>query len=300
MCAASLTACGSDDGRPGSLVSGSGESGRGAGLGGGSSGDGGRANTDAGSRSDAGDGGAAGEGINPAAPLAIFPNQLQVDVGCGASNEPTALVIRNAGSLPLTIQSATATAGYMVGTPLPLQIASQSSAALQVTPPVAKASAKIGDESSGKLTFETDEAAQATHTVQLNTTLYGAQLEFTDGDGKALAGPLTLTYLSSSACPDNVKYRVHNTGNLAFTLLGPTFPVRLGGTSTPKAGVSVEPDDFAELQVAGNSTSDGACSGSGDLTFTVQGAFCGTVPKLSVVWPANTETSGCACVAATQ
>jgi len=301
MCAASLTACGSDDGRPASLVQSGGESGRGAGVGGGSSGAGGRVSNDAGNRSDDDDAGAAGEGpLTPAAPFAIFPTQLQVDVGCGASSGPTELVIRNGGSLPLTILGATATAGYVVGTPLPLQIAAQASAVLQVTPPAPKTSAAIGDESTGKLTFETNEAEQSTHTVQLNTTLYGAQLEFSDDDGNVLVAPLELTYLSSDVCPDSVKYRVHNTGNLAFTLLGPTFPAHLGGTSTPKAGISVEPDDFAELQVSGNSTADGACSGSGDLTFTVQGAFCGAVPKLSVLWPTNTEASGCACVAATR
>src|SRR6188768_919725 len=87
-----LSACGHGD-RPSSLVSfgGGGESGRGNGAGhGGTSGDGG-----------AGDeAGAAGEEILPAVPIAIFPEQLQVDVGCGSSPGEASLLIRNAGLLP--------------------------------------------------------------------------------------------------------------------------------------------------------------------------------------------------------
>jgi hypothetical protein len=136
--------------------------------------------------------------------------------------------------------------------------------------------------------------------VLLNTTLFGGQFEFTDHDGTPLSAALPLTYLSSDACPDNVRYRVHNTGNLAFALLGPTFSSHLGGTSTGESGQNVAPDEYVELTVSGNSSTDGACSGSGTLTFTVQGGFCGSVPKLSVTWPTNIETAGCSCKAATE
>ena len=299
-----LLACGSTDGRPASLVSAGGQADRGsghAGHGGGHSSDAGDANEVAGNRGLSGDdGGAAGERGLAARPLAIFPNQLQVDVGCGATPDPTELVIRNDGLLPLTISGATASAGYLVNGQLPLQIAANASAVLLVTPPAPKATASVGDKSTGDLSFVTNETDSPTHEIRLNTTLFGGQFEFTDGNGTPLGGSLQLTYLSSDACPDDVRYRVHNIGNLAFTLIGPTFPAHLGGSSTKVSGQNVAPDQYVELKVGGNSATDGACSGSGELSFTVQGSFCGSVPKLSVTWPQNIATSSCKCSAGTE
>jgi len=303
LCSALLGACGSGDGRPSSLVSSGGGSGDpvgSAGRSGGSSGDAGQANGDPGNTSEDASAGAAGEGSSAAVPLAIFPQQLQVDVGCGGNTEPTTLVIRNGGILPLTISSAQASAGYVVKSELPLQIDAMSSATLLVAPPAPKASATVGHMASGTLTFVTNEPDSPSHEVQLNTTLFGGELEFTDDDGTPLSTALPLTYLSSDACPDRVTYRVHNTGNLAFMLFGPTFPVHLGGTSTGASGQDVAPDGYAEFEVSGNSSNDGACSGGGDLIFTVQGSFCAPVPKLSVSWPANVLTTGCTCTPATE
>jgi hypothetical protein len=293
-----LSACGTGD-RPASLVGG-GESGHGGGApsnaaGAVSSGDGGQAPSEAGS-SQGDDAGAAGEGILPA-PLAVFPEQLQVDVGCGSAPEAAALLIQNDGVLPLIITAAKASAGYVVKSELPLQIAAMTAATLQVaaTPPAATAA--IGDQSSGTLSFVTNEAGAPTHEVKLSTTLFGGVFELTDGNGAPLSGALPLTYLSSGICPDIVKYRVHNGGNVAFTLFGPTFPSHLGGTSTGASGRSVAPNGYVELEVGGSSSTDGACSGSGDLSFTVEGSLCGAVPKLSVLWPTNVQTSGCTCAA---
>jgi len=301
--AALQVGCGNGDGRPGSLVSSGGESGHAdgsAGHDGGNSGAAGRTNGEAGEGGgdDAG-AGAAGEGSQAAAPIAIFPQQLEVDVGCDASSEPTALVIQNGGILPLTIASASATAGYAVKTTLPLQIDAMGHAVLLLAAPTPKAGTALGAMSTGTLTFVTNEPESPSHEVLMHTTLLGGQFEFTDGNGIPLSAALPLTYLSSDTCPDNVKYRVHNTGNLAFTLLGPTFPTHFGGSSTGDRGLSVAPNGYAEFEVSGNSTNDGACSGGGDLTFTVQGSFCGAVPKLSVIWPTNVATTGCTCSAAT-
>jgi len=295
--------CGTDDGRPASLVSAAGGAagrpGAFGGSGGSSSGAAGQAPGDAGS-SMSDDAGAGGEIVIPAAPLAAFPEQLQVDVGCGTETELADLVIRNAGLLPLTISSANATGGYTVKGELPLQIAAMGSAVLQVAPPKPKALASVGDMSNGTLTFVTNETDSPNHEVQLKTTLFGGLIEFTDRDGTRLNGALPLTYLSSDNCPDNVTYRVRNTGNVGFTLFGPTFSTHLGGTSTGANGRALGPDQYVELEVSGNSTSDGACSGSGELTFTVEGSFCGAVPKLAVTWPTNVATSGCTCVPATE
>ncbi|HYQ42414.1 MAG TPA: hypothetical protein VER11_10600 [Polyangiaceae bacterium] len=298
-----LCACGSGDGRPASLVSAGGAAGhRGAlgGSGGVSSDNAGQGPSDDGGSSPGDDAGAGGEIIMPAAPLAMFPGQLQVNVGCGTETESAEFLIRNAGLLPLTISSATATEGYAVKTELPLQIAAMSSGLLQIAAPKPIALASVGDMTTGTLTFVTNETDAPSHEVQLSTTLFGGLLEFTDGDGKRLNGALPLTYLSSDACPDNVTYRVHNTGNVAFTLFGPTFSPHFGGTSTGTSGRAVGPDQYIELEVSGNSMSDGACSGSGELTFTVQGSFCGAVPKLAVSWPVNVATSGCTCAAAAE
>src|SRR4051794_461921 len=125
LCSLSLSACGAGDDRPGPFVTagGAGPGGGRAGHAGSNLGDGGRSDDDAGNPSTGGDdAGAAGAAGLEAAPLAIFPEQLQVDVGCGANSEPADLVIRNGGLLPLTISNATASAGYVVDTRLPLQI----------------------------------------------------------------------------------------------------------------------------------------------------------------------------------
>jgi len=78
-------------------------------------------------------------------------------------------------------------------------------------------------------------------------------------------------------------------------LLRPTFPTYPAGSSTGANGQTVSPDAYLELSVSGDSSSDGACNGNGELSFTVQGSFCGSVPKLAVTWPANVQTSGCMC-----
>ena len=293
-----LSACGNGE-RPGSFVGEGAAAGRTGGFTGnigGSSGEAGQAASDAGS-SNGGDGGAADEEIAPAAPIAIFPDQLSVDQGCGSPPQPAPLLIRNGGILPLIISEATTTGGYVVKSELPLQIPAMSGATLLVAPPVPEAAASVGDVSRGSLSFVTNEENAPTHEVQLNTTLFGGVFEFTDGDGTPLSNALALTYLSSDRCPDRVKYRVHNSGNLAFTLFGPMFPPHLGGTSAGASGRSVAPNGYVELEVGGNSASDGACSGGGDLSFTVQGSVCGTVPRLNVIWPAHVQTTGCTCAA---
>jgi len=299
LAAASLSACGNGD-RPSSLVSANGESGHAgnsAGHGGGGSsnagGDAGEAGSSVGD-----DAGAAGETHVSAAPLATYPGQLQVDVACGASPDPVELLIQNGGPLPLIVSSAKTSAGYTVNSELPLQIEAQGSATLLVSAAAPKGSAAVGDSSTGTLTFVTNEADSPSHEVRLDTTVFGGKLDFTDRDGVALQGALPLSYLGSDVCPDSVKYRVRNKGNLAVTLVGPTFPVHLRGTTTGASGQSLAPNGYVELEVSGNSATDGACSGSGELSFTVEGSLCSAVPKLPVTWPANVTISGCSCGAA--
>src|SRR6478735_9227923 len=172
-----LSACSNGDGRPSSLVSAPGESGRAgasAGHGGPGEGDAGQTNGEAG-YANGDDAGAAGETSLPAAPLAMVPKQLQVDVGCGAEPEPAELVIRNGGLLPLTISSAKTTAGYVVESELPMEIAAMASGTLLVRPPPPKGSASIGDSWTGSLTIVTNEDENATHEVSLDTTLFGGR-----------------------------------------------------------------------------------------------------------------------------
>ena len=296
-----LSACGAKDGRPGSLVSAGGGAGRaghaGEGGGGGASQAG---QATAGSTAAGDEGGEAGEQGVPSTPLAVFPKQLQLDVGCDLSTPGGSLVIQNGGSLPLSITSASADAGYLVKSKLPVSIAPGASSALTLTPPAPQANTALGHMSTGTLSFVTNEPGTPTRHVALTSTLFGAQLEFLDSDGVPLSSGLALTYLSSSFCPDTVKYRVHNTGNVAFTLLGPNFPAHFGGTSAGEKGESVAPDGYVELSVGGNSAPGGVCGGaSGVLTFSAMGAFCGAAPTLNVTWPSGTETS-CTCLAATK
>jgi hypothetical protein len=298
-------ACGTKDGRPGSFVSVNGNSG-----GGGLTGQAGSPSGEAGQTTDAagsagmspniGEGGVAGEFEVAPTPLAIFPRLLEVDVGCGMTRPDAALVIQNGGALPLSIVSASANSGFVVKSQLPLSIAPQGAGSLVVTPPVPRVDSTIGEMSSALLSFVTNEPGSPTRQVTLNSTLYGARVEFADKDGASLGAGLTLSYLSSSLCPDSLSYRVHNTGNVAFTLFGPNFPDHLRGTSTGASGLSIAPDDFLELTVGGDSSPGAVCGGlSGVLSFTVMGAFCGTLPSLHVTWPANSQTN-CACSAAAE
>jgi hypothetical protein len=246
-----------------------------------------------------GEGGQPPVGI-PARPLAVFSASLDVDASCESGQPSTGLLIRNGGSETLTIQSASADSGYVVTAKLPLSIAPGAGATLLVTPPTPKPNAQVGDTSTGTLSFTTNEPGAPTRTVALTSELFGAHFEFTDHEGVPLGSTLTLTYLSESTCPDTLKYRVHNTGNVAFTLHGPTFPANLGGTTTGADGQSVAPDDYVELMVGGNSAPGGACSASGVLSFSTTGSFCGSAPMLNVVWPASTAPDAgppCACSA---
>jgi len=106
-----------------------------------------------------------------------------------------------------------------------------------------------------------------------------------------------LTYLGNAECPDTVKYRVHNTGNAAFQLFGPTLPTHFGGTTAGASGVSVAPDGYAELKLSGVSAPGDVCAASGVLSFTAQGPFCKPLPTLSVSWPTNGQPT-CTCPAA--
>ena len=293
LLALALGACGSEDGRPGSLVSAGGDTGLGgrAGQAGGSSGAAGQT-SDGGAAGDDEQGSAGEQGV-PSTPLAVFPSKLLVASNCGATPAAATLLIQNGGAMPLSLVSASADSGYVVTTTLPLSVAPGAGVVLSVTPPKPPSNAALGTMSEGTLSFVTNEPSSPTRTVTLETTLFGANAEFTDSNGVPLASELSLTYLGSSLCPDTVKYRVHNTGNAAFTLLGPTFPAHFGGTSAA-AGTSVGPDEYVELSVGGQSSPAGVCTASATLAFTMQGPFCGAVPKLDVSWPANAEAS-CTC-----
>jgi len=296
-------ACGSN-GRPASLVSAGGQSSAAGHSGkGGDSGEAGQTAEIAGS-SGAPDESAAGDsgipsGI-PDSPYAVFPEQLEVDVGCGQEPRPVLLVLRNGGALPLTISGLTADSNYLVKVDLPLVVAPGTSGNVLVTPPAPEEETKVGVPTTGTLSFTTNEPGTPTHHIQLMTTLFGGTLEFLDKSGNPLAeSSLTLRYSSPDECPDSVTYRVHNSGNLAFDLTGPTFPPHFGGTSTGARGVSLPPDGYAEFRVGGVAASGDVCSGSGQLTFSAGTGLCGTAPVLNVIWPAGSLT-GCVCTAPQQ
>ncbi len=292
-----LSGCGSDARPPGSMVSAGGESSQGGSNVGGAGVSGKGEAGEAGS-GNASDGGAAGgmEVGTPPTPLAVYPSALAADVGCDSAPDAS-LLIQNAGGSTLTVTNASADSGYLVKTQLPLSIEPGTAAALLVTPPAAAANAALGAASDGTLSFRTNEPGLPEHQVALSSMLYGGQLEFTDHDGVPLSSTLTLSYLSDSTCPDTVKYRVRNKGNVAFTLVGPVFPMNFGGTSTGASGQSIAPNDYLELMVGGVSAPGDVCGASGQLTFTTKGSFCGSAPALNVVWP-TTAAATCACNAA--
>ncbi len=235
----------------------------------------------------------------PDGPLATFKPELTVDATCGQAAEAVQLRIQNDGTTTLRITRASADSNYQIASELPLSIEPSMLGTLLVTPPPPSADAELGAMSSGTLSFVTNEPGTPTHEVTLHTTLYGAHLEFADADGTKLSAGLPLKYSGAAQCPDTATYRVRNTGNVGFTLLGPTFPAHFGGVTTGANGKIVPPGDYAELKVGPVSQPDGACSASGSLTFTTQGAFCGAVPSLMLTWPASGGTN-CSCVAASE
>ena len=294
-----LSACGSN-GRPASLVSGGGQSSTAGHSGqGGASGDAGQPTDSSGSAGEPDDG-AAGDVGMPVTPYAIFPARFTVDVGCGLAPSATTLVLQNGGGQPLTISKLSADSDYVVEVDLPLTIAPGASGSVLVTAPAPSVDAKIGDMTTGTLTFTTNEPGTRTHEIELFSQLFGGGLEFLDKSGNPLPdASLSLSYASPDECPTSATYRAHNTGNLAFVLSGPSFPVHFGGTSTGASGVSLAPDDYVEFRVGGVAASGEVCSGSGQLTFNVGDGFCGAVPKLNVDWPAGSLTD-CVCTAPTQ
>ncbi len=250
----------------------------------------------AGSRGDSDDG-AAGDGEAPATPLAIYPQEFPVDVSCGESSSETTLEIQNNGAEPLTISNLSADSGYAVSADLPLIIAPSGLGTLSVTAPAPKANAKLGTTSSGSLSFDTNEPGNPTHHIKLETTLFGGSMEFLDDNGEPLSpATLTLDAPSSVDCPSSATYRVHNTGNLAFRLNGPTYPAHIGGTTTGDDGILLAPDGYAEFRVGGVSLPGDACNGAGLVAFTVDSAYCGSAPSLNVTWPLG-SLSSCACTA---
>jgi len=293
-------ACSSSDQRPSSLVSGGGgTTSASGGHGGTGDGKGGAPNM-----ATAGDDGSSSAGANDAAggaaaqPLAVFPSALEADVGCNHVMPSVALVIQNGGDEPLEIRTANVSEGYTLNTTLPLTIAPGASASLSLTPPAANADADAGAVTTGKLSFTTNEPGTPTHVVTLNSTTYEGRFEFTDSNGHPITS-LPLAYDSGGACPGLTKYRIHNLGNVTFTVLGPTFPSHFSGATLGASGHAIAPDAYVELMVGADSGSDNACQATGDLSFSVMGAFCGAVPSLHVVWPVSSDpdagTTSCAC-----
>ena len=292
-------ACSNND-PPSSLVTGGGASdqgGRSANNAGGSntSGTGQATGGDAGM----GEGTSAAEGGASPEPVAVFQSALEADVGCNMTTPDASLVIQNTGDEPLVITKASADSGYIVKTVLPLDIAASASGTLLIAPPTPSATADAGAMSSGKLSFSTNEPGSPTHQVTLNTTVFEGSFEFTDSDGTPISN-LTLGYDSANSCPNLTKFRLHNTGNATFTVLGPNFPAHFGGTSLGSNGQAIPPDGFAEMLVGGVSAPGNACSGSGVLSFTVMGPLCGSPPQLNIAWPASTDPDAgtdCTCTA---
>lgn len=226
-------------------------------------------------------------------PLAMFAPTLALRAECGVAVPPAAtLAVRNIGSQTLTINGATASAGFTVTTVFPIDIAPGATADLAVQPPAAVIGTDLGGSTrTGTLALQTNQPGTI-GTVALTSTVRGANLALTSAGGQ----PMASVDLSSSTgvCPAPIPVFVRNTGNEQATLVASSGSGGGFGLSGFSPSNAVAGGGMISHQVTVSSA--GGCSGSNTIVYTVTGTVCTETPlSLPASFNISGSSTGCFC-----
>lgn len=212
--------------------------------------------------------------------------ELALTSTCGQPAAPSLLIITNDRDTPLVIHAAAATGGFGVTTPLPLTISPGADGELAIVPPLAVIGTdRSGTIKTGVLSLSTDEPATPTRTIDLRTTVMGAELEIRDGLGQ----PVDLTFSAAGTCPPATAMFLHNVGSLPMSVDIAT-PSRFALSSS---SASIDAGSSAYIDVRPYTTA--SCVGSEVLSYTVTGEVCATTPAVLQAAFDITGLGTCAC-----
>lgn len=191
----------------------------------------------------------------------------------GATTNPVTITVANTGDAPLTITSASASGGFVLGTSFPLTIAANSSTTVSVRPPLAVIGSDVGGTTkSGTLSLVTNEIGNPTRSVALASTVIGANLEFTDTSGNVLT---TASFTALQQCPAAQTIYVKNTGNTSadVTITTPNFQLFRYSGFSPSSTVAPAPS-IGVSHVLSVWTVNSACAGTQAIQYTASGTIC--------------------------
>jgi hypothetical protein len=144
-------------------------------------------------------------------------------VQCGGpASSPKPVTITNNGTAPLTLSNVASMNHHFAIVSAPATIAPGQSGdiMIRVPAPVQQPSGSYdasGGDFNDFLVFTTDELGNPTHSVPVNVTVTGANLEFVDGAGAALAMPVAV---SGCKLDTPATFNVKNTGNSPVVVKG--------------------------------------------------------------------------------
>ncbi len=226
------------------------------------------------------------------APIAVVSAAPAMSASCGgASTTPVNITVQNTGDAPLTITSATASGGFILGTTFPLTIAANASTTVSIRPPLAVIGTDVGGSTkSGNLSLVTNEIGTPTRTVALASTVMGANLALTDSAGNPVT---SASFTATQACPASQRLYVRNTGNLTANVQIATANFQLfqfsgfspSSTIPPSTGVS------HALSVW---TVQNACTGTETIQYTATGTICRLPGSLAASFNISGQSS-CFC-----
>jgi hypothetical protein len=162
------------------------------------------------------------------APVASYPTAAidftgAAGVQCGgAASGQQRVTVTNNGTAPLTLSGVASMNHHftIVSSQSPIDPGKSGDIVIQVPAPVLQSSGSY-DVSGGTfndfLVFTTNELGNPTHSVPVNVTVTGANLEFVDGAGAPLAMPIVLT---GCKLDTPATFNVKNTGNSPVVVQG--------------------------------------------------------------------------------
>jgi len=208
------------------------------------------------------------------APVATFGTVPAMAASCGSTaTTPVTFTVQNTGDAPLTITSATASGGFVLGTTFPMTIAANASATVTVRPPLAVIGTDVGGSTkSGTLSLVTNEIGNPTRNIALASTVMGANLVFTDTAGNVVT---SASFTATQACPARQTLYVKNTGNLSANVSITTANFQLFQYTgfSPSSTVAVAPS-IGVSHVLSVWTVQNACTGTQAMQYAATGTIC--------------------------